>query len=177
MHIFIFSACPPKSDLPLQSSATPSCPNVQLASHEQEQLDLPLEPPATKKHKQDCNKKCTSYVSAKGGKVSMHEDCSIGITDTHSLQCHWHVQGLWISDLDLRYRDRSVMKRGMLCDRHMYAVHELLRNQFPLLQGLQSTLLSQRAFKPIQLFSSHCTKGMSICYEFAYFLGVLKFSC
>ncbi len=57
-----------------------------------------------------------------------------------------YAGSLWIPHLDLRYRDRGVVKRGLLCDRHMYAAHELLRYQFPHLHGLQSTLLSQREF-------------------------------
>ena len=65
-----------------------------------------------------------------------------------------YAGSLWIPDLDQRYRDRGVLKRGLLCDRHMYATHELLRYQFPHLHGLQSTLLSQREFRTIRCHDS-----------------------
>ena len=30
-----------------------------------------------------------------------------------------YAGSLWIPDLDLRYRDRAVVKRGKLCDKHI----------------------------------------------------------
>ncbi len=84
------------------------------------------------------------------------------------------MQSLWISDLDLRYKDRTVVKRGMLCDMHMYAAHELLRNQFPILEGLQSTLLSQRAFGSIQFHSSQSTNGTN--YKFPLVLFIYSYT-
>ena len=65
-----------------------------------------------------------------------------------------YAGSLWIPDLDLRYRDRAVVKRGKLYDKHMYAAHEVLRYQFPHLHGLQSTLLTQKEFKAIQCHDS-----------------------
>ena len=50
-------------------------------------------------------------------------------------QANKYADSLWIPDLDLRFRDRAVLKRGKLCDKHMYAAHELLRQQLPRLQG------------------------------------------
>ena len=39
---------------------------------------------------------------------------------------------------------------GHLSDKHMHAAHKLLRKQFPFMNGLQSTLLSEtRGFAPI----------------------------
>ena len=47
-------------------------------------------------------------------------------------------------DLDLNTKDKEVLEKGgMLNDKHMHAVNKLLRQQYPYLQGFQSTLLSQ----------------------------------
>ena len=44
------------------------------------------------------------------------------------------------------------MEEGLLCDQHMMAASKLLKQEFPDLQGLQSTLLSQNeGFSPILL--------------------------
>ena len=44
----------------------------------------------------------------------------------------------------MREEDKVVIEYGgLLHDRHMHAAHKLLREQFPHLHGLQSTLLSQ----------------------------------
>ena len=53
--------------------------------------------------------------------------------------------------LDLNSHDRSVIKEGGgLSDKHMHTAHKLLRKQFPLMNGLQSTLLCQtRGFAPV----------------------------
>ena len=56
----------------------------------------------------------------------------------------------WKENLDLRAIDKAVVRRGKLCDRHMYAAQKLLAAQFPHLQGLQSTLLSQTSFTSLQ---------------------------
>ena len=50
----------------------------------------------------------------------------------------------WIADLDLKTSDKAIIERGReLTDRHMEAAHKVLAEQFPHLQGLQSTLLAQ----------------------------------
>ncbi len=62
-----------------------------------------------------------------------------------------YMDHLWKVNLDLRVRDKVVLRKGILCDRHMYAANQLLAVQFPGAQGLQSTLLSQTSFTSIQL--------------------------
>ena len=56
-----------------------------------------------------------------------------------------------MDNLDLKNHDRFVIEEGgLLNDRHMHAAHQLLRKQFPLLNGLQSTLLIQsNGFSPV----------------------------
>ena len=57
----------------------------------------------------------------------------------------------WIRALDLRILDKAVIENaGMLCDRHMFAANKLLSSQFPAMQGMQNTLLSQNGrFTPV----------------------------
>ena len=59
---------------------------------------------------------------------------------------------MWVKDLDLRQIDKNVIaaKTGMLTDRHMYAAHKLLHQQFPDIEGCHSTLLAQtKSFPPV----------------------------
>ncbi len=66
----------------------------------------------------------------------------------------------WISDLDLDVSDKVIITvGGMLSDRHMYAAHKLLASQFPSLQGLQSTLLSQTSFQPVSECGGYTPEG------------------
>ena len=60
---------------------------------------------------------------------------------------------MWVKDLDLRQIDKKVIagKTGMLTDRHMYAAHKLLRQQFPDIEGCHSTLLTQsNSYPPVK---------------------------
>ena len=50
-------------------------------------------------------------------------------------------------------------RKGKLCDRHMHAANKLLAAQFPHLQGLQSTLLSQTSFTSIQESGGYMSEG------------------
>ena len=56
--------------------------------------------------------------------------------------------------LDLTIYDKGCieMEEGLLTDKHMLAASKLLKREFPGLQGLQSTLLSETdGFSPISL--------------------------
>ena len=75
-----------------------------------------------------------------------------------------HQASYWNRNLDMRIADRIyLLENGMLSDRHMYAVNELMAKQFPLLQGLHSTLLAQRAsgFPAITLGEYLTEQGLS----------------
>ena len=67
----------------------------------------------------------------------------------------------WIADLDLKTSDKSIIERGReLTDRHMEAAHKVLAEQFPHLQGLQSTLLAQTgSFTPVSECSGFIPEG------------------
>ena len=53
-------------------------------------------------------------------------------------------QGLWLPELDFNFQDKIIIEeKGMLSDKHMLAVSKLLKVQFPHMQGLHTTLLSQ----------------------------------
>ena len=65
----------------------------------------------------------------------------------------------WIPDLDLRFYDRTVLRKGNLCDRHMHAVHKMLQAAFPALGGLQSTLKSQTEFDPVTISRGYLPTG------------------
>lgn len=56
---------------------------------------------------------------------------------------------MWVPNLDLKVSDRAELRRGKLGDKHMHAAQKLLALQYPHLQGLKSTLLSQKSFPPI----------------------------
>ena len=65
-------------------------------------------------------------------------------------------------------RDKvALRKNGKLCDRHMNAANKLLAVQFPHLQGLQSTLLSQTSFTSIQESGGYMSEGkvLVICTQ------------
>ena len=48
----------------------------------------------------------------------------------------------------------------MLSDQHMYAAHKILAEQFPELEGLQSTLLPQTgSFTPVSQCGGFLPKG------------------
>ena len=55
--------------------------------------------------------------------------------------------------LDLTVYDKGCFEmEGLLTDKHMLAASKLLKREFPGLQGLQSTLLSETdGFSPISL--------------------------
>ena len=77
----------------------------------------------------------------------------------------------WVHSLDLKSNDRIVIqKNGLLNDKHMHAVHKLLRKQFPHINGLQSTLLSQKCG-----FSSVSSDGKYQCVVIDY--KILNYSC
>ena len=62
--------------------------------------------------------------------------------------------GSWMPSLDLTIYDKGCieMEDGLLTNKHMLAASKLLKRQFPGLQGLQSTLLSETdGFSPISL--------------------------
>ena len=61
-----------------------------------------------------------------------------------------NMERMWKKNLGLTVRDKVALRKGKLCDRHMHAANKLLAAQFPHLQGLQSTLLSQTSFTSIQ---------------------------
>ena len=67
----------------------------------------------------------------------------------------------WIADLDLKTSDKAIIERGReLTDRHMEAAHKVLAEQFPHLQGLQSTLLAQTgSFTPVSECSGFIPEG------------------
>ena len=59
---------------------------------------------------------------------------------------------MWVKELDLSTADREKLldSSQMLNDKHILAAHDLLRNQFPQLGGLQCSLLSQtNGFKSV----------------------------
>ena len=57
----------------------------------------------------------------------------------------------WVADLGVTNRDRvTIESGGMLGDLHIHAVHNILADQFPELEGPQPTLLSQTgSFTPV----------------------------
>ena len=70
----------------------------------------------------------------------------------------------WVPSLSLTLYDKDVIEstEGLLCDKHMLAANEIFANQFPSLQGLQSTLLCQSdGFVPISVDggSGYITEG------------------
>ncbi len=69
---------------------------------------------------------------------------------------------MWQKGLDMRVWDKLVIRDGMLCDRIMFAANKLLAIQFPHLQGLKSTLLSQTSFTPIEESGGYITNGECI---------------
>ena len=63
----------------------------------------------------------------------------------------------WVQSLDLTINDKEAIEieSGLLCDKHMSAANTIMAHQFPNLQGLQSTLLSQMdGFLPISIGSN-----------------------
>ena len=58
---------------------------------------------------------------------------------------------MWVPAIDLKDVDKDVNKcGGWLSDQHLNAANQPLSKQFPHLQGLQNTLLSQNGgFTPI----------------------------
>ena len=56
-------------------------------------------------------------------------------------------------------RDKVALRKGKLCDRQRHAANKLLAAQFPHLQGLQSTLLSQTSFTSIQESGGYISEG------------------
>ena len=71
------------------------------------------------------------------------------------------VSQYWVADLDLKTGDKVIIERGRkLTDRHMEAAHKVLAEQFPHLQGLQSTLLAQTGgFTPVSECSGFIPEG------------------
>ena len=66
---------------------------------------------------------------------------------------------VWKPSLDLRCIDKRVVRNGMLNDRHMHAVNQLLQTQFPDIQGLQSTLKSQTEFDSVVVAGGYLPRG------------------
>ena len=65
------------------------------------------------------------------------------------------TQSWWVQELDLREEDKlAIENEKFLNDRHMHAVQKLLQKQFPGVDGLRSTLLSQ-----IGDFETVCNEG------------------
>ena len=67
---------------------------------------------------------------------------------------------MWKESLDLRHQEKMIVRKGLLTDRHMTAVNLLLSKQFPHLQGLQNTILSQTQFSPIQESGRFIAEGI-----------------
>ena len=76
----------------------------------------------------------------------------------------------WVPSFDLRHLERAALERrgSMLTDQHMYAVNKLLSQQYPHLQGLHSTLLTQSSsgFPPIEMGGGFVADGKQIIIEF-----------
>lgn len=70
-----------------------------------------------------------------------------------------NMERMWKKNLGLTVRDKVALRKGKLCDRHMHAANKLLAAQFPHLQGLQSTLLSQTSFTSIQESGGYISEG------------------
>ena len=70
----------------------------------------------------------------------------------------------WVPELNLTMREKIVLESpdGMLTDKHVDAANHLLRSQFPHLQSLQSSLMSQSrsGFNPVEVSSDSVPKGM-----------------
>ena len=70
----------------------------------------------------------------------------------------------WVPELNLTLKEKLVLESpdGMLTDKHMDAANRLLRSQFPHLQGLQSSLISQsrNGFNPVEVSDECMPKGM-----------------
>lgn len=69
---------------------------------------------------------------------------------------HWSQidHGPWVPSLGLTAYDKGCVesREGLLCDKHMMAASKILADDFPQLQGLQSTLLYQTdGFSPISI--------------------------
>lgn len=60
------------------------------------------------------------------------------------------MECIWKKSLDLTIREKVILTKGMLSDRHMHAANKPIAAQFPHIQSLQSTLLSQTSFTPIE---------------------------
>ena len=67
---------------------------------------------------------------------------------------------MWKESLDLRHQEKMIVRKGLLTDRHMTAANLLLSKQFPHLQGLQNTILSQTQFSPIQESGGFIAEGI-----------------
>ena len=82
---------------------------------------------------------------------------------------YFYIQSWWIQELDPRERDKVIIERGgFLNDRHMHAVQKLLQRQFPGLDGLQSTLLSQTGD-----FETVCSEGKKLFYQGSFIMFVV----
>ena len=58
---------------------------------------------------------------------------------------------MWIAELNLKASVKEIiLKQNMLNDTHINAAQVLLGQQFPRLEGLQSTLLCQTQFQPLK---------------------------
>ena len=65
------------------------------------------------------------------------------------------TQKYWNKEIDLRMSDREDLVQGRkLTDKHKHAAQTLLQDQFPHLQGLQSTLLSQKKENVVSIYES-----------------------
>ena len=60
---------------------------------------------------------------------------------------------MWVEELDLSTADREKLldSSQMLNDKHIQAAHDLLRNQFPQLGGLQGNILFWSVFVYLRL--------------------------
>ncbi len=77
----------------------------------------------------------------------LQQACSTNMT-LSQLQVSQH----WVPDLGLKTRDKAIIEKGgLLTDQHVHTARKVLAEQFPHLQGLQSTLLVQTGSLPLCL--------------------------
>ena len=80
-----------------------------------------------------------------------HEEVVVDISDTEEEQRHSLPSQSWLPHLNLNQEDKNILESGQwLTDKHIVAAQNLLRKQFPHIQGLQPPYLEQKnLFKPM----------------------------
>ena len=51
---------------------------------------------------------------------------------------------MWMKSLLLRRKEKNILEKKLLTDRHMFGGHKLLKEAFPDLDGFQDTIFSQK---------------------------------